>query len=138
VAKWPSKKSWSPKGKKSAVLAASKSKKSVFLIPWRQVKIAKLKAPSKIYELWSGYQSDQAFSINIPKTAEDLGRHGRVLRIDYTSDKWETPGDKSGRFHLYRHVYKRPPALFADKRKTTFGIKAPKGRNLVSPRGLIG
>jgi len=145
IARFPTKRSWSPKCRAgTTAIAASSGRKAIFLIPWDCRKVTEkekqIKGKSALYSTWSGYEVDRVFKLHIPKGSEDLSRLGKVIKIEYTSDKWERRGDSPGKFHLYRHIYRRPQTLFVDRvdNPRTWAIKSGQGQTLVSARGLIG
>lgn len=140
LVRFPQKKSWSIKGKRSTVLLAL-SKRELIMIPWRarSVKVSRYhKGAGKIYQLWSGYDIDRAFSLTIPKKKTDLDLLGRITRIEYTSDKLERRGDHQGKFHLYRHDFLKPPLIFANNNKNPSYWAIRSNKTLVTSLGLVG
>lgn len=142
LVRFPQKDSWTLKGRKNTTVLIAINKRELFLLPWQSVKKAPMsryqKEAKRLYKSWSGYQIDQAFKLNIPKSKTNLIDLGLVTRIEYTSDKLERTGDRQGKFHLYEHGFLKPPSIFGnnDNAPTHWVIRSNK--TLVTSHGLIG
>lgn len=129
--------------KKKAGLFAASDAKALFMFPWANPKIepapAGFELQKKTLARWAGRPASEAVKISIPANIKDLDHVGFINEIEYTSDKFDRPGD-GGKFNLYFHEYNNPgPAVFVNCpiRPYIWAVKDSKGRKLLTYRGLV-
>lgn len=127
---------WSTSSKDSFLMVAE-SEHVITVCPWNATKTAAPKRATKaaaIYCDWSGYDTTEAYKIDIPRSVPYL--IGHILRIEYTSDKFDRRGDRPGKFQLYRHNFtNQKTKLYSNRAETIFTIKSK--RKLLDYRGII-
>ncbi len=126
---------WKRTNKTSVFVMLAKNTKEILIVRWRPTKIDVPRGNQKqkqLVETWSDWEVKNAF--RIPTTKTKLKDAGRITRIEYTSDKFEQPGDKRGTFHLYRHDFKAVVPFSMSSKEDVFKFKHPR---LLSSRGII-
>jgi hypothetical protein len=88
----------------------------------------------KLFKKWSARGVDAAFSLKVPRGAEELKKIGYGVAILYTSDKWVSRARK------YVHDFTGHPIVYADRTTAprVFGVLAVRGARLVTARGIVG
>jgi len=127
--------SWNKPSKKEVYVMLAKNTTEIILVKWKPKKIQLPKGADKQKKLvstWSNWRVENAWSIWVSKTR--LSKAGKITRIEYTSDKFETSGDKRGKFHLYRHDFKMVVPFYMSSKEDSFKFKHPR---LLNSRGII-
>lgn len=139
VLEFKSKNSWNTQTGKDSFLMVTAAKHEIAIIPWSKVKRVEVpkgaKSRKAFYEDWAGYEQTEAFRLTVPKSKPAL--IGHITRIEYTSDKFERKGDKAGKFHLYRHVFRKKQKLYSNRVHTVLAIVGPRSKSLLNYRGIV-
>ncbi len=136
---FPNKTNWTPGGD-AVALCSNGGGSAAYFLPWKTAKKVPMpngyKTEKKLFNKWHDYEHNRAYNLSI--TEKKLLHIGRVIRVQYFSDKFEAPSDPAG-WHRYQHDYTRPPKFYQDKETNPllWGINET-GRKLVTANGLIG
>ena len=127
--------SWSKTNKKAVYVMLARDTTEILLVRWKPKKTTVptgAEKQKKLVHTWSNWSYLNAWTL--PAERKKMVRAGRITRIEYTSDKFDTSGDKRGTFHLYRHDFKLAVPFFMSTNEDVFKFKNPR---LLSARGII-
>lgn len=126
-----------------AGLFVTSDAKTLYFIPWVNPRVSDapkgFELQKKTFERWANRTASESIKIHLPPKLKKLQHIGFIEEIEYTSDKFERLGD-DGKYNLYMHRYgKTKPAIFLNCPLTPYmwGVNDPKGRKLMTYRGLI-
>ena len=121
----------------SSAMCSNAKGSALYLLPWtantRLINLPEGANKEKtLFEKWSEFEADTAYNIRV--TNDTLFLVGRILQIDYDSDKW------TGFLTSYTHDFVSPPKLYNDATRNpqTWGVLDERGKTLVSRRGVVG
>jgi len=132
---WPSPRTGN--SRPSSALCSNAKGSAIYLLPWfDNVKTANFpegaNKEKSLFSKWSEFTANDAYNIRIAQ--DTLFLVGRILQLDYDSDKW------TGYLTSYTHDFKNPPKLYNDKAHNprAWGILDERGKKLISRRGVVG
>lgn len=129
------KSSWSTTKKKTVYVMLTHNTSEILLVRWNPKKTNVPPGHSKQKQLvktWSDWDVSEAWELDIPE--KRFSGAGRITRIEYSSDKFDEQGDKRGKFHLYRHDFKKVVPFSMTRQEETFKFKHSR---LWNSRGII-
>lgn len=107
----------------------------ILIVEWNSKKTAiprRAQKQKQLVKSWNSWDVSNAWEI--PILNKTMCGSGRITRIEYTSDKFDRPTDKRGRFHLYRHDFVNVVPFSVSVDEDMFKFKHPR---LLSSRGII-